>query len=59
MYKGGWRAMFADVGFANAFQQAGLLSGNSSLFTGIVSNSTHDLRQYDWTSNTVVLVTVA
>jgi len=34
---GGWRAMFADVGYSNIFQQAGLLTGNSSRFSAVVS----------------------
>jgi len=34
---GGWRSMFATVGYANVFQQAGLLSQVESLFSGIVS----------------------
>ena len=33
---GGWRAMFADIGFANIFQQAGLFDENSTEFSGIV-----------------------
>lgn len=33
---GGWRAMFADMGYANVFQQAGLLTDNSSRFSGVV-----------------------
>ncbi|CAB9522859.1 expressed unknown protein [Seminavis robusta] len=36
---GGWRAMFACVGFANVFQQAGLMSEDSSLFSAIATNS--------------------
>jgi len=34
---GGWRAMFASIGFANVFQQAGLFSANASKFKAIVS----------------------
>lgn len=34
---GGWRAMFASIGFANAFQQAGLFFNDSSKFSAIVS----------------------
>lgn len=34
---GGWRAMFASIGFANVFQQAGLFSNDSSKFSAIVS----------------------
>ncbi|CAB9501540.1 expressed unknown protein [Seminavis robusta] len=36
---GGWRAMFACVGFANVFQQAGLMTEDSSLFSAIATNS--------------------
>jgi len=36
---GGWRAMFACVGFANLFQQAGLFTEDNSLFSGIATNS--------------------
>ena len=36
---GGWRAMFACVGFANLFQQAGLFTADSSLLKSIVSYS--------------------
>lgn len=34
---GGWRAMFACIGYANVFQQAGLFTEDSSLFSAIVS----------------------
>ena len=34
---GGWRAMFADVGYANLFKQAGLMTPTSTRFSGIVS----------------------
>jgi hypothetical protein len=34
---GGWRALFACAGFANIFQQAGLLTEDASLFSAIVS----------------------
>lgn len=34
---GGWRAMFADIGYANIFQQAGLFTSNSSRFSAVVS----------------------
>ena len=33
---GGWRAMFAGMGYANVFHQAGLLTHNASRFTGVV-----------------------
>ena len=33
---GGWRAMFADIGYSNIFQQAGLFTGNSSRFSAVV-----------------------
>lgn len=36
---GGWRAMFASIGFANVFQQAGLFSQNSSKLSAISTNS--------------------
>jgi hypothetical protein len=35
---GGWRSMFAWAGFANTFQQAGLLTEDASLFSAIVSD---------------------
>jgi len=35
---GGWRAMFADIGYSNIFQQAGLFTGNSSRFSAVVSS---------------------
>ena len=35
---GGWRAMFADIGYANIFQQAGLFDHNSTRFSGVVSD---------------------
>lgn len=34
---GGWRAMFACVGYVNLFRQAGLLTAESSLLDAIVS----------------------
>mmetsp|Transcript_36922 Transcript_36922/g.75244 ORF Transcript_36922/g.75244 Transcript_36922/m.75244 type:complete len:119 (-) Transcript_36922:125-481(-) len=34
---GGWRAMFACVGYANIFKQAGLLTRDRSEFSAIVS----------------------
>lgn len=36
---GGWRAMVASMGFANAFRQAGLFSANSSKLSAISTNS--------------------
>lgn len=36
---GGWRAMFASIGFANVFQQAGLFSQDSSKLSAISTNS--------------------
>ena len=33
---GGWRAMFADVGYVNVFRQAGLLTANATQFTSVV-----------------------
>lgn len=36
---GGWRSMFACVGVANVFQQAGLFSADSSKFRSIATNS--------------------
>ena len=36
---GGWRAMVANMGFANLFQHAGLLGNDSSSFTAISTNS--------------------
>lgn len=36
---GGWRAMFACVGFANVFQKAGLFTEDSSLFSSISTTS--------------------
>lgn len=33
---GGWRAMFADVGFANLFRQAGLMDEESTQFDAVV-----------------------
>ena len=37
---GGWRAMFADIGFANAFQQAGLFADTSSSATASTATTT-------------------
>mmetsp|Transcript_18470 Transcript_18470/g.39991 ORF Transcript_18470/g.39991 Transcript_18470/m.39991 type:complete len:752 (+) Transcript_18470:440-2695(+) len=36
---GGWRAMFACVGYANIFKQAGLLTRDRSEFSAIATNS--------------------
>lgn len=36
---GGWRAMFADVGFANVFRKAGLMTRNSTRFSGVATVS--------------------
>lgn len=36
---GGWRAMFACVGFANVFQQAGILNAENSRFSAIATTS--------------------
>ena len=33
---GGWRSMFACIGYANAFQQAGLFRNGKSHFSAIV-----------------------
>ena len=38
---GGWRAMFACVGYVNLFRQAGLFTEDSSLFDAIVSTFRH------------------
>lgn len=35
---GGWRAMIADIGYANVFQQAGIFGENYNNFDTIVSN---------------------
>ena len=35
---GGWRAMIADIGYANVFQQAGIFGENYNNFDIIVSN---------------------
>ncbi|CAB9505333.1 expressed unknown protein [Seminavis robusta] len=32
---GGWRAMFADIGYVNVFQQAGLMTHNSTRFSQV------------------------
>ena len=34
---GGWRAMFADIGYANIFRQAGLMDETSTKFDAVVS----------------------
>lgn len=34
---GGWRAMFADIGYANVFQQAGIMGENFTNFDSVVS----------------------
>ncbi|CAB9522678.1 expressed unknown protein [Seminavis robusta] len=36
---GGWRAMFAGMGFANLFQQAGLMDDDHTHFSAISTNS--------------------
>ena len=34
---GGWRAMFADIGYANVFHQAGIMNETSTEFDSVVS----------------------
>ena len=34
---GGWRAMFADIGYANVFQRAGIMGDNFTNFDSVVS----------------------
>ena len=42
---GGWRAMFADVGYANIFQQAGLFTESSSRFSGVVRTISFSIKK--------------
>ena len=45
---GGWRAMFADIGYANVFHQAGIMDESSNEFDSVVSASL-DERALTWT----------